>query len=172
MSTDIAATDRGTTIPLVDFAGFASRDPAARLATAAQFRDVLEAVGFCYVRNHGVPAPVVDDIFAQSRAFFALPDEVKVATRPSDAGSMLGYGGVGGQALEKGRPGATSRRSSRRGPTGPALECVWPPALPGPLREAVVAFQTAAIAACTQLMAAMAVSLGLPETYFAPFYRS
>lgn len=169
MSTELATPGSGTTIPLVDFEGFAGSNHAIRTATAANFRDALEAVGFCYLRNHGVPAPVVDSIFAQTCAFFALPLETKEATRPGDAGSTLGYGGVGGQALEKGRPGDLKEIFQARPDGAGAAGNVWPPALPE-FREAVETFQSAAAAACNRLMAAIAVSLGLPEDYFVPFY--
>jgi isopenicillin N synthase-like dioxygenase len=154
---------------LVDFARFGSSDPVERAATAAAFRGALEAVGFCYLRNHGVPAEVVDAVFAQSAAFFALPLATKEAVRPNESASTLGYGGVGGQALEKGRPGDLKEiYQARPGPAGDEAD-VWPPELPA-FRETVVAFHAAAVASCNNLMAAIAVSLGLPENYFVAFY--
>jgi isopenicillin N synthase-like dioxygenase len=159
----------GASIPLVDFAGFGGDDPIQRSATAAAFRSALEAVGFCYLRNHGVPASVVDRVFAQTEAFFGLPQEAKEAVRPGESASTLGYGGVGGQALEKGRPGDLKEIfQARPGPAGEE-ENVWPPALPA-FEEAVLAFHAAAVASCSKLMAAIAVSLGLPEAYFVPLY--
>src|SRR5262245_1600879 len=170
MTSALTTPGAGTSIPVVDFAGFGSQDPVPRSATAAAFRGALEAVGFCYLRNHGVPASVVDTVFAQSEAFFALPQTAKEAVRPSAPASTLGYGGVGGQALEKGRPGDLKEIFQAR--PGPAddEENAWPPQLPA-FREAVVAFHAAAVASCTRLMAAIAVSLELPEDYFVPFFE-
>ena len=169
MSTNRATPGSGTTIPLVDFAGFASNDAAEQAATAASFRGALEAVGFCYLSNHGVPAAMVDEVFAQARAFFSLPLEAKEATRPTEPGSTLGYGAVAGQALEKGRPGDFKEIFQARPAVDSADDNIWPAGQPA-FRVAVQAFQTAAMAACSRLMSAMAVSLGLPSDYFVPFY--
>jgi isopenicillin N synthase-like dioxygenase len=170
MTAEVATPRGGTSIPLVDFAEFGSHDPVQRSATAAVFRGALEAVGFCYLRNHGVPASLVDTVFAQSEAFFALPQAAKEAVRPSAPASTLGYGGVGSQALEKGRPGDLKEIFQARPGVARDEENAWPPQLPA-FQEAVVTFHAAAVASCTRLMAAIAVSLELPEDYFVPFFE-
>jgi len=170
MTSALATPGSGTSIPVVDFAGFGGHEPVPRSATAAAFRSALEAVGFCYLRNHGVPAGVVDTVFAQAEAFFALPQEAKEAARPGESASTLGYGGVGGQALEKGRPGDLKEIFQARPGAPGGEEIAWPPDLPA-FREAVVAFHAAASATCNRLMAAIAVSLELPEDYFVPFFE-
>jgi len=73
MSIESTAVVDATAIPVVDFDGFTRGDPARRAATVAALRAALEAYGFLYLRNHGVPAPLLDAMFAQSRAFFGLP---------------------------------------------------------------------------------------------------
>jgi isopenicillin N synthase-like dioxygenase len=168
MSTGLATTSI-IEIPVVDFAGFSSSDPAQRAATAGALRAAFESCGFLYLYNHGVPGEVRDAVFAQSRTFFALPLEVKETARAPESGSVLGYGGLGGQALEKGRPGDLKeifQATAQRPDAGPN---VWPEGMPR-FHEAVMAFHDAAVAACGQIMRAMAVSLGLPEAYFEPFY--
>jgi isopenicillin N synthase-like dioxygenase len=170
MSTELAPTAVSAAIPEVDFAGFQSGDPARRATTVAALRAAFETCGFLYLRNHGVPAGVVDEVFSQSRAFFALPPEQKAAARPADAGSTLGYGGVGGQALEQGRPGDLKEIFQARPESPDDPGNYWPKALPA-FREALLAFRTAATASCNQLMRAIAVSLDLPESCFEPFYH-
>ncbi len=156
------------TIPLVDFAGFASDDAAARTATAAALRAALEAYGFLYLRNHGVPTAVLDDLFAQSRAFFSLPPGVKEQARPKP-GSTRGWEGVGAQALDVARPGDL-KETFQAGPEREwARPNTWPEGRPA-FRAAVMAFHAAASRACDQLMRAIAVSLGLPADYFDPYY--
>ncbi len=104
MSTE-AAMAAGTRIPVVDFAGFGSDDAARQAATAAELRAALEDYGFLYLRHHGVPQAVLDALFAQARAFFALPLAAKQAATPAERANTRGYGGVASQALEEGRPG-------------------------------------------------------------------
>jgi isopenicillin N synthase-like dioxygenase len=169
MSTATGTAASLAQIPVVDFAGFASGDPARRAATCAALRRAFETYGFLYLENHGVPAAVVDAVFDQARTFFALPVAAKEAARPQDPRNTLGYGGLGGQALEDGRP-PDLKEIFQASPEEPwARPNVWPEGLPG-FREAIMAFHTAATNACERLMQAIAVSLGLPEGYFAPYY--
>src|SRR4051812_22050798 len=105
MNTELAAAASATEIPVVDFAGFADGHQDQREATAAMIRAALEYCGFLYLRNHGVPQPIVDTAFTQSAVFFCLPQEQKEAVRTREAGNPLGYGGLGGQALADGQPG-------------------------------------------------------------------
>jgi isopenicillin N synthase-like dioxygenase len=169
MGTDVAAAPSVTEIPVVDFAGFSDDDPARRAATAAAIRAALETYGFLYLRNHGVPAPVVEAVFAQSQVFFHLPQEQKEAVRSKEAGNPLGYGGVGGQALAEDRPGDLKELFQMKRERPGAPPNLWPAELPA-FREALVAFQAAAVTVCDRLMQAVAISLGLPQAYFEPYY--
>ena len=63
-------------IPILDLAQ-AERGPAALAALAADLKRAATEVGFFYLRGHTVPQDVIDATFAQSRAFFAQPLEVK-----------------------------------------------------------------------------------------------
>ncbi len=156
-------------IPIIDFEGFSGGHPSRRAATAAALRAALESFGFLYLRNHGVPASVLDAVLAHLRAFFSLPQEIKLTVRPQMKGSTRGYGSVGSQSLGEKRPGDL-KEIFQAGPERPgARPNVWPEKLPG-LRQAVLAFQEAAMQTCNQLMRAIAVSLSLPEAYFEPHH--
>lgn len=171
MSTTVQISERGGTgIPVVDLGGFHNEDEAERRRTASALRAALESLGFCYLRNHGVPQSTVDALFANSRAFFALPQGVKQALKRTSKGRNVGYQGVGSQALEEMRPGdlkETFQAVKEAVPGGSPN--VWPTELPG-FREAILALYQAADRACRNLMRAIALSLGLPEAYFEPFY--
>jgi isopenicillin N synthase-like dioxygenase len=155
-------------IPVVDFAEFADERPAVRAATAAAVRRAFEEVGFLYLRNHGVASGVLDAVFAQSRWFFALPDEAKAAVKWESAASNRGYIPPVGQRLDEDKPtdlkemyhaGYDDRPPANRWPAdGPAF------------REAVLAFHAAADRTCAGLMQAIALSLGLAEDYFPPYF--
>jgi isopenicillin N synthase-like dioxygenase len=150
-------------LPVVEFADFAAGDAAARSAAAADIRRAFEETGALYLRHHGVPGPVLEALFAQARAFFALPLDAKNAVKPRTPGSTRGYEGVGIQALDEGQPGDLKEIFQVGG------EEVWPADLPA-FRDAVLAFRAAAQRTCNRVMAALALSLGLPEDYFEPFH--
>lgn len=170
MSTQLADREGSAAgIPIVDFGGFYSDDPARRTSTVGALRAALEALGFCYLRNHGVAASVIDTLFAQSRAFFALPLEVKDGLKRVSKGRNIGYQGVGAQALEETRPWDLKETFQALNESAAGSANLWPPELTG-FREAILAFHLAVSHACSQLMRALALSLGLPEDYFEPFY--
>ncbi|HLH26764.1 MAG TPA: 2-oxoglutarate and iron-dependent oxygenase domain-containing protein [Chloroflexota bacterium] len=169
MRADLETAEGRATIPVVDFAEFAATDPARRAATAARLRAALEAYGFLYLLNHGVPTAVLDAAFAASRAFFALPQDAKEAAASREPGNTLGYGRLGGQALDEARP-PDLKEIFQAGPEREGARAnIWPDGLPA-FRAAVRAFHTAAAAACDQLMRAMALSLGLAEDFFDRYY--
>jgi isopenicillin N synthase-like dioxygenase len=146
----------GTSVPDIDFAGYTTGGPAARSYTAAQIRQAFEEFGFLYLRNHGVPPAIVDETFAQSRAFAALPVEAKMRTK--------GYTPLGYIGSDPTKP-ADIKSPFRVLPADEHAPDYWPAELPG-MRDAALAFHSTASAVCRQLMAAVALALGLPEDYF------
>ena len=64
-------------IPVIDLAPLRGGDVAARRSVAAEIDRAFTTVGFCYVRNHGVPQPVIDAAFAAAEAFYQLPASTK-----------------------------------------------------------------------------------------------
>jgi len=77
-------------------------DSSATPLPRAAVQDMHEAcvrVGFFYIRNHGVPAAAIDDIFQQAHRFFACPDASAKAIRLTDSPWYRGY-------LPTGAPGA------------------------------------------------------------------
>lgn len=156
-------------IPLIDFAAFSSPDAGQRMAMVASLRSALENCGFMYLRHHGVAPSLVDAMFAQARQFFSLPAEIKIQAKPKEKGSTRGYEGVGVQALEVGRPGDLKEIFQCGGEPAQGRPNAWPDGLPE-FRQTLLAFLQAAKTSCTALMQAIALSLGLPENYFAPYH--
>ena len=64
-------------VPVVDIATLAGPVTPAFRDTARELRRVFETIGFAYIAGHGVAQAQVDDVFAASRAFHALPLEAK-----------------------------------------------------------------------------------------------
>ena len=55
--------------------------PGSLHATAQQIHDALTQVGFFVITGHGIPDPLIADVFAQARRFHDMPMEAKVALR-------------------------------------------------------------------------------------------
>jgi len=68
-------------IPVIDMEPLAVGDPMAVAAVGKALLDAARNIGFFYVRNHGVPEPLIDRAYALSRRFFALPAETKQRVR-------------------------------------------------------------------------------------------
>lgn len=64
-------------IPVIDIARLVAGDAAAIPQIAAEMLVAAEATGFFYVRNHGVPQPLIDGVFDVARTFFSAPHEIK-----------------------------------------------------------------------------------------------
>jgi isopenicillin N synthase-like dioxygenase len=154
--TEVVELGVGTTIPIIDFAGFTSGDSAARMATATSIRRALEEFGFLYLRGHGVAQGVVDEFFAQAQIFFALPPEAKARAS--------GHSAAGYRALDPTRP-ADLKESFKLEPDLDQPPDLWPEELPR-FREAMVAHHQAAVAVCGRVLQAVATGFGLPAEYF------
>lgn len=78
-------------IPSVDLAAWFHGCPSDRAAVAVELGTACETVGFVQLTGHGLPPDVVDALGAASDAFFALPDDAKMALRPPAPGVNRGY---------------------------------------------------------------------------------
>ncbi|WP_428667533.1 isopenicillin N synthase family dioxygenase [Reyranella sp.] len=78
--TPVQAVQTGTVreIPVIDLSDFRAGTPGALEECAARLQDALENVGFYLIVNHGVPQTTIDRAYDAVRAFFALPDDVKM----------------------------------------------------------------------------------------------
>ena len=65
------------TIPLIDIQAMAGPDTPARRAADTALHDALKDIGFAYVAGHGVAEAEIERVRETSKAFFALPDEIK-----------------------------------------------------------------------------------------------
>lgn len=69
-------------VPILDLGPLNQGQALDRLAQ--QLRGACETIGFFYVSNHGVPQQVVDDIFAATRRYFALPHDERLKYKIDD----------------------------------------------------------------------------------------
>jgi isopenicillin N synthase-like dioxygenase len=76
-------------IPLIDVGPALRAEPGAMDTVSLEIRRACESVGFFYLAGHGVPQSVIDDAFAASREFHAMPLETKRALKINE--NNIGY---------------------------------------------------------------------------------
>ena len=91
MSKTIVQLGAREKIPVIDFTGLKSADLALRKDTAIRMRGAFEDFGFIYLKNHGVPQNVVDEMFIRSIAFFDLPQRTKAEAGGYRGAGLTGY---------------------------------------------------------------------------------
>ena len=130
--------------------------------------------GFAVIRDHGIPADLIARAEELSRAFFALPDEVKKAYKIEGGGGARGYTPFGverakdaevhdlkefwhvGRELPEGHPLAEFMAAN-----------VWPDEIEG-FRETFTQLYAAFEKAGGRVLEAIALHLGLAREWFAP----
>lgn len=158
-------------IPVISLADLGA-SPAATRRVAAALLAACEYPGFFYIKDHGIPAAVLEGVFAVSRRFFRRPAAAKaaVAISPDHRGWLKpGEAKMRGNALPDlkesfvwGReiaPGETLGPGAMAGPNR------WPADLPE-LRPALMAWFDAGHGVAWRLLAAFAAGLGVAEDYF------
>jgi len=82
-------------IPTVDLSKFVHGNAEDRAEFVRALGDAFHNVGFVAVDNHGIPKKLVDDFFNNSKAFFALSDEVKMKYEVPGMAGQRGYTSFG-----------------------------------------------------------------------------
>jgi isopenicillin N synthase-like dioxygenase len=172
-------------IPLLDVAAYLAGEPGALEAAAAELRFALENVGFFYLAGHGVPQPLLDRIFVETKRFHALPLDEKMKLRLNRSNN--GYMPLRGHAqrhttLNKAPPKPNENESffakRERDPTDPDVIAKrdlrdpnqWPDNLPG-FKETVLEYQDVMRRLLHRLLPVYARALDLPADYFTPFFH-
>jgi isopenicillin N synthase-like dioxygenase len=166
-----------TRVPVIDIGPLmiGSED---RHRAAEEIGRACRESGFFYVVGHGVDPALERRLEDLSRQFFAQDLETKMAIRMERGGrAWRGYFRVGDE-LTSGRPDLKEGIyfGQELGPDHPLVEAGTPlhgpnlfPNLPG-FRETVLGYIDAVTRVGHGLMAGMALSLGLEESYFADRY--
>ena len=91
-------------LPVIDMSALFGADADDRARVAAEIERACRAHGFFYLTGHGIPPQVLEALEAESRRFFALPLEDKMAiAMPRGGRAWRGFFPVGGE-LTSGRP--------------------------------------------------------------------
>ena len=82
-------------IPLVDLQKFAAGNEANKKAFVEELGHAFHEYGFVGVINHGIPKDLVARYYAESKAFFSLPTEVKEKYEIKGLAGQRGYTSFG-----------------------------------------------------------------------------
>ncbi|KAI2789946.1 hypothetical protein POX_d05447 [Penicillium oxalicum] len=180
-------------IPVIDLSALDSSCPEERQRLARQIYDACTRVGFFYVKNHGIPETLVNDVHNVAAQFFSLPEEEKMKFYIGNSQKFRGYSPVGGEkatgteenpiseeeagvmlseAFDIGyevamdstkKPGATLPPDTY----GLYGENQWPDeqTLAG-FTQTYLGYCVSALDLCRKMMKIFALALGLPEEYF------
>lgn len=81
-------------IPVVDLAQF-SGAAGQKAAFVSQLGKAYEDVGFVAVKNHGIPAATIEGLYSNTKAFFALPSDIKRKYEIHGLAGQRGYTSFG-----------------------------------------------------------------------------
>jgi isopenicillin N synthase-like dioxygenase len=140
---------------------------------AAELGRSFEEYGFAVVRDHGIPQDLIDRAEALSKAFFALPEEVKLRYKIEGGGGARGYTPFGVETAKDAKVHDLKEfwHVGRELPPGHPLSefmapNVWPAEIDGfraVFEDLYAAFERAG----ARVLEAIALHLGLPRDWFA-----
>ena len=172
-------------IPVIDFGPAFRGEPGGLDAAAAAVRRACERIGFFYMAGHGVPQAVIDDAFAASREFHALPLEEKMRLKIDE--NNIGYLPVN-QSMQR---ASTVYKATRpnynesffithdRGADHPDVVAgkplrgrnYWPEGHER-MRAAMLRYFKTLEGVGERMLPVLARSLDLPAGHFAPFFEN
>jgi len=159
-------------IPSLDLADFLSGDPARKQKFVADLGEAYNTIGFIALRNHGLSDELSEKLYATVKKFFALPDEVKQKYENPELAGQRGYIGKGKEHA-KGRNTGDLKEFYHVGQevedNDPIKEeypeNIWPEEVPE-FKETALAAYKALEKAGKEILRALALYLGLEESYF------
>lgn len=82
-------------IPVVDLSEFTGEDPKLKEAFVQKLGKAYEEVGFVAVKNHGIPADLIADLYKYVQQFFSLPADKKKNYEIAELAGQRGYTSFG-----------------------------------------------------------------------------
>ncbi|WP_270934983.1 isopenicillin N synthase family dioxygenase [Falsiroseomonas oryzae] len=188
-------------IPVIDFAPLKTGKESAIEAVAKEVDAACREIGFLTVVNHPVPVPMIRDVFAQAKRFFALPEAEKMKLwmgnsrnfrgflpmdQPVDQRNFAGAAVAGfqqhlaGEKLKARKPNRNEafQIASELGPDDPAVKAGTPlyganqwPENLPGFKDSVLGYYETMTGFAALLASLFARGLGLQPDYFAQFYR-
>ena len=159
-------------IPLVDLKKFTSGSAAERKQFVDELGHAFQEFGFVGVINHGIPKELVSRYYAESKAFFSLPDDIKTKYEVKGLAGQRGYTSFGREHAKQSNVGDLKEffQLGQEVPANHALKAEYPdnvhvtevPVFTKTGIELYKAFE----ASGSQLLRAIALYLDLEENYF------
>ncbi len=164
-----------TEIPSLDLADFTSGDSNAKSKFVEDLGKAYQNIGFVAIKNHGLSDQLTEELYAAVQKFFHLSDEEKLNYEKPELFGQRGYISKGKEKA-KGRNTGDLKEFYHVGqPSGSKLadypDNIWPaetPELETLATETYKILEDAGI----QMLRAIALYLGLEETYFDNKVRS
>ena len=140
---------------------------------AAEIGRSFEEYGFAVIRDHGIPQELIDRAEDLSKAFFALPEDIKRAYHIAGGGGARGYTPFGTEKAKDANVHDLKEfwHVGRELPEGHPLaeymaDNVWPVEVEG-FRETFIELYSAFETAGARVLEAIALHLDLPREFFA-----
>src|SRR5882724_12536934 len=174
-----AARVSQASLPVIDIGDLSSDKLIDREAVGAKLRSACLHNGFFYISNHGVADALVADVFSEAAAFFDLPPEQKAEVEKSRSKANRGYEPLQGQTLEPGAP-PDLKEGYYIGPEHTADDPrviagmfnrganQWPATRPN-FEPVMQDYLGVMLELSARMMGGIALSLDLPENYFAGY---
>lgn len=157
--------------------------PEEETAFCCRLRDICHTVGFFYVTNHGIDASTTADAMNSSRAFFALPHDIKQGIANINSPAFRGYVRLGAENTA-GRPDWREQiemgveADAPHGGVGGHIYDVlvgpnqWPDETQCPgFKTSMTSFLDDMATLSARLMELLAISLDMPRDYFEDDFR-
>ncbi len=144
-----------------------------RAAFVAELGTAYREWGFCGIRGHGIPDPLIEESYRAFGDFFALPEATKRKYHIAGTGGARGYTPFGIETAkgadhfdlkEFWHVGRDIARDSKYAPLMPAN--VWPQEVPA-FRRCALNLYRALDQLGSHVLSALALNLGLSEDWFA-----
>ncbi|KAF4448663.1 hypothetical protein F53441_7972 [Fusarium austroafricanum] len=101
MTSDLAVSKEGLSIPLIDFSRFLSGAPSERSDTANAVLDGFKTAGFVYLKNHPIPPKDLQHAFDLSARFFDQPLDTKMKVVWTTPEANRGYSAPGREKVSQ-----------------------------------------------------------------------
>ena len=167
-------------IPILDLAPYLAGQPGALERLAGELRRAFVHIGFYFIKGHGVPQSLCDQVFAETARFHARPLDEKMKVKRNQ--HNVGYLPMKGSTTRHSRINPDNKPNlneaffvKRDLPldhpdviANKRFRCanLWPESMPG-FRETVVTYCDALEALALRLIPIYARALDLPADHFA-----
>ena len=173
-----STNETGGSLPIIDLS-LLSGTEQQRQALTSSLTEACLHTGFFYIREHGIPPELIDQVFRESQALFNLPKEHKQAIHKAHSRANRGYESMRGQTLETGAPPDLKEGfyiGEELDETDPRVQAgrfnqggnQWPETLPG-FRNTMTSYFNAMNQLSTRIMEALALTLDLKPDFFTDF---